>query len=159
MVHQAAYHFLPHFHFLELLNPFFTYVQALLCYTLHIMKTYVYDHIIQVNTNGVLSFRGFFTEYSPTTFPRTSFPLIAPFWQDFNIVISGHIFYRETTSPNQLQLASDIISSTFSSVPDDFNPAYLFVATWSNAAEFSGSSSVVSRASKHVLLLVHSRKL
>ena len=110
---------------------------------------------MQVNTNGVLSFRGSFTEYDPTSFPQTSFPLIAPFWQDFNIEISGHIFYRETTSPNQLQLVSDVISSTFSSVSDDFKPSYSFISTWSNAAEFSGSSSVVSRTSKHVVLLVH----
>ena len=98
-------------------------------------------YIIQVNTNGILSFRSQFTSFFPQRFPFFGSPLIAPFWDDVNINRFGNIFYRQTSDVTLLQRARDQIQELFSSF-DNFTPTVLFIATWDRVAEFGGGSQV-----------------
>ena len=102
-----------------------------------------------MNTNGVLSFQGPFTEFSPLPFPLTSTiangALIAPYWDDVDITRFGDIFYRLTTDSTLLQRVRDQIEvANFGSVAS-FSPTLLFIATWDSVAEyqfFAGTAEV-----------------
>lgn len=97
----------------------------------------------QVNTNGVLSFRSPFTQFSPQRFPLCCTPLIAPFWDDVNIRRFGNIFYRQTTNATLLQRARNRLQESFPST-GNFTPTFLFIATWDRVAEFGGGSEVTT---------------
>ena len=47
----------------------------------------------QVNTNGILSFGSGVSSYTPTPFPISSNPVVAPFWGDVDIRYSGNVYY------------------------------------------------------------------
>ena len=55
--------------------------------------------LLQVNTNGILSFDANFTSYIPTGFPTEGVSAIAPYWAD--IITSGYdgrIYHRQVTN-------------------------------------------------------------
>ena len=97
---------------------------------------------MQVNTNGILSFRLPFTEVGPQIFPLNNFiPLIVPFWDDVDIGRFGNIFYRQTNNTTLLQRAHDQLQELFPS-SGNFTPTTLFIATWDRVALFGGGSQV-----------------
>ena len=98
-------------------------------------------YIIQVNTNGILSFRSQFLSWTPQQFPFFGSPLIAPFWDDVNINRFGNIFYRQSFDDTLLQRARDQIRESFSS-SGNFTPTVLLIATWDRVAEFAGGPQV-----------------
>ena len=96
----------------------------------------------QVNTNGILSFRFPFTEFTPHMFPcPDNVPLIAPFWDNVDIERFGNISYRETTDNTLLQKAHAQLQEFFPS-SGSFAPTTLFIATWDQVAAFEGGSQV-----------------
>ena len=102
----------------------------------------------QVNTNGVLSFRTPFTEFTSQRFPLSNArSLIAPFWDDVDIRTSanrfGDIFYRLTFNTTLLERARDQLRELFPST-DSFAPTQLVIATWDRVAEFGQSGPQVS---------------
>ena len=103
----------------------------------------------QVNTNGVLSFRDRFTEYTTARFPlpNGSSPLIAPFWDDVDIRTFakrfGDIFYRLTSNATLLERARNQLRELFPST-GSFTPTQLVIATWDRVAEFGQTGSQVS---------------
>ena len=90
---------------------------------------------LQVSANGVISFSGFFFDSTPETFPLTGRNdiLIAPFWDDVDIRISGRVLYRLTNTSILLDLVGASISSVFNTT---FNPTQLFIATWDDVPGF-----------------------
>ena len=90
---------------------------------------------LQVNANGVLSFRGPFSSFFPNPFPVFSVPLIAPFWADHDLRFSGDLFYRYSTEQSLLDEVGSNISDAFQV---SFRPSVLFIATWSGVPPFSG---------------------
>ncbi len=92
--------------------------------------------LLQVNTNGVLSFRNGYTGYSPVRFPLSTTLLIAPYWDDVYTPSFGTIFYRQSADPSVLQTAQDIIRGF--NVGQSFTPTALFIATWDHVAECCG---------------------
>ena len=95
----------------------------------------------QVNTNGFLSFRFPFTEFTPLMFPLPdTVPLIAPFWDNVDIERFGNISYRETTDSTLLEKAHLQLQELFSST-NVFKPTSLFIATWDRVAAFEGGSA------------------
>ena len=102
----------------------------------------------QVNTNGVLSFRDGFTEYTAARFPLPNGrPLIAPFWDDVDIRTSanrfGDIFYRLTSNATLLERARNQLRELFPST-GSFTPSQLVIATWDRVAQFAQSGPQVS---------------
>ena len=89
-----------------------------------------------MNTNGVISFLGTMSTYTPTPFPLGSRKrLIAPFWADVDTRNGGDVWYRETTNSTLLQMVSEEIRTVF---PEQhkFQATWGFIATWSNVAFF-----------------------
>lgn len=103
-------------------------------------KKRIFSVFQQVNTNGVISFLGTMSTYTPSAFPLASHKrLIAPYWTDIDTGNGGDIWYRETTNTTILQKASDDIHSVF---PEQFNfqASWMFIATWSDVAFFGADS-------------------
>ena len=84
---------------------------------------------MQVNTNGILSFRFTFTSPFTRTFPFISPPLIAPYWDNFDLRRGGNLFYRQTSNVSLIQRVRNQLQNIFSSA-NDFPPTRLFIATW-----------------------------
>ena len=94
-----------------------------------------------MNTNGVLSFG---RSYTRTTSSNNNFdsvfdspPIIAPFWDDINIIDGGLIYYRQVSDFATANLVRQEVVSQFPEV-DGFFPFVVFVATWDRVAQFNG---------------------
>lgn len=103
--------------------------------------------VIQISTNGFISFEEeFFTDsFIVTQFPRTSgqlFPLIAPFWADFNFRDGGTVFYRVTEDENTLSHIGDLIASQNSEFVG-YRPTEAVVVTWFQSRLFRNSGIIV----------------
>lgn len=89
---------------------------------------------IQVNANGVISFRNSFDDFIPNPFPLTSVDiLIAPFWDDHDVRIEGRILYRFSEEASLLEEVGASVNASFGL---SFTPTLLFIATWEGVAQF-----------------------
>ena len=100
--------------------------------------------MLQVNSNGVLSFRENFTNPFPDPFNFISpdNPLIAPFWNNIDTGRFGNIWYRLTYDPICLARAAALIHDLVPNAFPGFEPKYLFIATWERVAESFGGNEV-----------------
>ena len=94
-----------------------------------------------MNTNGVLSFgRSFrsFTSGGSDFDSVSSPPIIAPFWDDFDVRRNGTIYYRQDFSSS---VADQVQQEIYTQFPDVgfFYPSLIFVATWDRVAAFGSS--------------------
>jgi len=97
--------------------------------------------LLQVNTNGVISFLVQVSQYTPDTFPLDgNRRLVAPFWADVDTRKGGDVFYRETTDPNLLQQATNHVTATYVG-HQNFRATWLFIATWNEVAFFGADNS------------------
>ena len=102
---------------------------------------------MQITSNGVLSFRHSFPDFTPEPFPLEFSSnsnievLISPFWDDTNYGQGGSVLYRFTTSPNILEEIGTNITNAFGI---NFDPVIVFIVTWDRLPEYQGPSDVVS---------------
>ena len=97
--------------------------------------------IMQVSTNGVVSFGATFTAFFPHPFPlSTSDILIAPFWDVSNVENGGQVLFR--LSDNQT-LLNEVGSTINDTLEFDFTPTMLFIVTWSGIPGYGGSQNIV----------------
>ena len=95
--------------------------------------------IMQVSTNGVVSFGANFTDYRSRPFPLlTSDILIAPFWDDSNVYYGGQVLFRLSDNQTLLNQVGSTINDTL-----DFTPTMLFIVTWRGIPEFGGRRNIV----------------
>ena len=94
----------------------------------------------QVSSNGLLSFRKPFIEFSPAKFPLINEILIAPFWNDVNLELAGQVSYRFSKNQSLLDAVQAHINE---SLNVSFPPAFLLIATWDRVARFNGDPLVV----------------
>ena len=106
-------------------------------------------HLVQVNTNGILSFRNNFLDYVSQRFNDLlvqDTPLIAPFWNDFDITNSsgnGSIFYRQTTDPVALENAESLLQEYYEPASSsNVSLSRLFIATWVGASAYNSPLDV-----------------
>ena len=100
--------------------------------------------MLQVNTNGVISFGSSFTSTSSggsnfNGIGTTS--IVAPFWDDININNGGTIYYRQESNPLIRDLVNQEINSIFPAEFPPFQASLVFVATWDRVAAFSSNLS------------------
>ena len=89
---------------------------------------------MQVSTNGVISFRAAFNSYHSRPFPiTTSDILIAPFWDDSNVLRGGQVLFRPSDNQTLLHEVGSTINDT---LEFDFTPTMLLIATWNRIPEF-----------------------
>ena len=101
---------------------------------------------MQVSTNGVISFGATFTNHHSHPFPlsaRLSDILIAPFWDDSNVVTGGQILFRLSDNQTLLNEVGSTINNSLE-YDYDFTPTMLFIVTWNRIPEYGGSSNIVS---------------
>ena len=90
---------------------------------------------MQVNTNGILSFRQPFSSPFILQFPLFTVPLIALYWENFDVRRGGNLFYRQTSNTTLLQRVQNQLQESFPSA-GDFLPTRLFIATWERVRGF-----------------------
>ena len=89
--------------------------------------------IIQVNANGVISFRNPFSNDIVEPFPLLSTSIIiAPFWEDIDINRGGQIYFRSSSDSSILREVGDRAGDG-----SNFNPSTVFIATWERVAAIS----------------------
>ena len=92
-----------------------------------------------MNTNGVLSFGTSHTRALGTNFTiLSSPPIIAPFWDDINIVRGGTIYYRQDSNSTVTELVQKALVSEYPEATS-FQPSLVFVATWDRVEPFDSS--------------------
>ena len=90
----------------------------------------------QVNTNGVISFLGAVSQYTPAPFPlRDNRRLITPFWDDMDTRNGGTVLYRESIDPVLLDRATKDVRRAFLK-HQRFSASWIFIATWDRVAFF-----------------------
>ena len=93
-----------------------------------------YHFLIQVNLNGVLSFKEKFNIPHPQPFPYKSLAMISPYWANFDTSRNGDVYYRTTKDSTLLKRAQYHLQSIFTSARD-FSPSYLVIVTWDRVPE------------------------
>ena len=92
-----------------------------------------------MNSNGVLSSRNPFILKRPQPFPRSPDILIALFWDDFDVLVTGRILYRVTSNQTLLDRVGASINDE-----TGFSPSSLFIATWDRVARNLGTRESVT---------------
>jgi hypothetical protein len=70
-------------------------------------------------------------------------PIIAPFWDDINIVDGGVIYYRQEFDSFFVDLVRQEVASQFPEV-GFFFPSLVFVATWDSVAQFGARNGLLN---------------
>lgn len=99
--------------------------------------------ILQINENGVLSFRSSFTSRFIQSFDRLfSFPsLVAPLWTDIDTRRGdGSVLYRRSRDDIDLGYARNLTQQQFPEV--DFEPSDVVVTTWYRVGHAAGGPNV-----------------
>ena len=89
-----------------------------------------------MNTNGVISFLGAVSQYTPAPFSlRDNRRLITPFWDDMDTRNGGTALYRESIDPVLLDRATKDVRRAFLN-HQRFSASWIFIATWDRVAFF-----------------------
>ena len=110
--------------------------------------------IIQISSNGIISFGSGFPSYGATLFPNVNNPtvfnsyLAAPYWSDIDGRIFGEVWYethtsgQSATSNTLLERVSNLVRSEQGL--SSFQGTWMVVATWNGSVPFAGSGALVS---------------
>lgn len=80
-------------------------------------------------------------EFSQENFPITLEPMIAILWADINIEVAGDIYWREDTTQDILDQATNDVR-TYLTCTKQFEATSVYIATWDNVAEYGGTPSI-----------------
>ena len=105
----------------------------------------VHMSFLQVNNNGVISLdEAYNTQHTPTPFPLPNDELvIAPFWADVDTSgrRRGVVYYRNASSNTSLLERAQREVLTYFTSGMNFQPTFLFIATWDRVSFFGGGTS------------------
>ncbi len=94
----------------------------------------------QVHNNGHVSLIGSFSDVRVASFRSRRLPpirpILAPFLSDTNTSDAGLVLYGETQDPILISRYASEVSTAFPDLQLDFNPVYLFIATWLQVTPF-----------------------
>ena len=92
---------------------------------------------LQINTNGIMSFREPFYSPFPQVFPGTSSSisnayLIAPFWEDVDIRNAGDIYYEthDVNNSRSSELLAQVSGFVSNQTGTSFSGTWMAVAFW-----------------------------
>ena len=95
-----------------------------------------------MNNNGDMTFNALFSNYTPRPFPIQGNPMIAPFFADVDTRGTGKVWYRATNDSALLAKAVKDIPSIIAG--PNFNPLWLFIATWDHVGYYETNTDKVS---------------
>ena len=101
---------------------------------------YDQSHVfIQVNNNGLISFRVAERAFIPTPFPLNGSALIAPFWGDVDTrgPGGGSVWYRESVAQSDLTRTESDIKRAYPVDAANFRTSSVFIATWDHVGYFN----------------------
>ena len=106
---------------------------------------------MQVNNNGIISFKTKEDSYSPEDFPRNnSPPVIAPFWADIDIQnVGGSVFYLNTSDKDILNLASSEVRRYFPR-HRNFSATWVLIATWYDVGFYNAQGDKKNKVCHHI---------
>ena len=95
--------------------------------------------MIQVNSNGVISFGGEFTNINSRHFPYTATVIIVcPFWTDLHSENTGTVSQNSVLNTNKMNRITQLIQESFGY---SYIPTGVFTVTW-DAVPYYGSDKV-----------------
>ena len=112
--------------------------------------------ILQIATNGVISFGDRFSFFGATLFPNVNFPSVfnsyvaAPYWSDIDNRNLGEIWYEthtagQNSTPGSLYMLERVSSLVRSEQNlSVFQGTWMVVATWNGSVPFAGTGIFVS---------------
>ena len=93
----------------------------------------------QLSSNGLISFGGSFTSYSPTVFPLSSNrAVVAPFWDDIGLTGSRELRYKIVSGSSSLITDVNNFLSSYSGIP--FSADWLLWAYWYNVCPYNDNT-------------------
>ena len=94
-----------------------------------------------MNTNGVISFLGAVSQFTPDPFPLgDNRRLISPFWGDVDTRKGGTVLYRESIDPVLLDRATKDVRRVFLN-HRRFSASWIFIATWDRVAFYGADGN------------------
>ena len=108
---------------------------SIMCILHSYINTCLYFSSYQLNDNGYFTLGTEENNFEPQYFPRenVSVPIIAPYWQDFDIYGTGEIYYRlMADSLTTTRVAFEVLL-TFGVV---FKPKVVLIATWDHVGYY-----------------------
>ena len=105
--------------------------------------TFVYlSHyfLLQISSNGLISFGREYEEFIPNPFPISQF-VVAPYWDDITLISSGSVQYEliNRTGGSSVHLLDQVEQFISQEVGNNFRASWMLVARWINVC-FSGRS-------------------
>ena len=93
--------------------------------------------LIQISSNGLISFGTSYTAFRPQTFPIPQ-RVVAPYWDDLDLRVKGEVRYTVITAANSTQSHLLTTANEFiSSVEDtEFTAEWMLVAYWVDVCPF-----------------------
>ena len=85
-----------------------------------------------ISSNGVISFNGGVTQYTPVAFPITNVPSICPYWGDMDFRSGGTVWYRIVTPGDPVENTK--VRNVFA---ESIIATLNVVVTWDNVGYFS----------------------
>ena len=90
--------------------------------------------LLQVGSNGLLSFRSRINPFTPSLFPTTNFVrngfVVAPFWSDVDARIAGCIQYQVFDPVSDNATISEVSSYISQATNKSFSGVWMLVAEW-----------------------------
>ncbi len=111
----------------------------------------------QVITNGYLSFGQSYISFIPGIFPQgsgTNF-LVAPFFADIDIGVTGTIRYEVHTSTSSSGFLADVSNFIRSETGSQFTGQWMLLAEWYNVPPFGGPYDEVRHSSSKLANYFH----
>ena len=112
--------------------------------------------ILQIATNGIISFGDQFSSFAATLFPNVNNPTVfnsyvaAPYWSDIDNRNLGEIWYEtHTAGQNSTSSSLQMLEQVSSLVRSEqnvslFQGTWMVVATWNGSVPFAGTGIFVS---------------
>ncbi len=94
----------------------------------------IFSFSIQVNVNGLISFRSSVLGYNSKSFPLSNGEnYVSPFWTDIDIrqPLGGKVCYISSTQTGILQKVTDDVKRAFVSM-SHFQAIWMIIVTWEN---------------------------
>ena len=101
-----------------------------------------YQCVLQVNSNGLISFQTEIPNFFNIEFPL-DYPLIAPFYTNVDTRGAGTVSYYETDKSSLIHRATENVREYFSD-QEEFQATSLFIVTWSGVGYFNKGTDKVN---------------